>query len=624
MTVPTLARISICALLLHISGSALARDPLSFAHDDQVKVRDVKLDLDADFERKTLSGYAELSLEWIDASAATLDLDTRDLHIDKIEALDANGQWHTAAYTLDPAVPALGQALHIDAAAHPDKVRVTYRTSPDAAALQWMSPAQTVGGKHPFMFSYNEPIQGRSWLPLQDTPAVRFSYSARIGAPAGLRVVMSANNDPAATGKGGWYFRMPQPIPSYLLAIAIGELDYRKLGPRTGIYAEPQRIAAAQYEMADTEKMMAAAETLYGPYRWGQYDMLVLPPSFPLGGMENPRLTFLTPTVIAGDRSLVPLVAHELAHSWAGNLVTMASQKHLWLNEGVTTYITNRIVEQIYGVEFATMALQVEQEDTLAYIGKVPQSKQGLVTEFPDTDAEHYTDKGLAYQKGAWFMRTLEQRAGRALFDPFLRGWFDQNAFRSVTTDQFKHYLQTELLRAHPEVMSTAELNAWLYGPGIPASALRASSPRLARLDKVRAAWLKGDIATTQLGAGNWEAVEWIKFLNDIDGKASAAQLQSLDKACHLTGTANNEVAFRFYRAGIKAGYEAVLEPVREFLMHVGRMKFAGPLYYVLLTTPAKHDWALAVYQQARPRYHPDTQRKLDQLIAQMGASGNK
>lgn len=624
MTVLTLARVSICALLLHTAGSALARDPLSFAHDDQVKVRDVKLDLDADFGRKTLSGYAELSLDWIDTKAATLDLDTRDLHIDKIEALGADGQWHAAAFTLDPVVPSLGQALHIDAASHPEKVRITYRTSPDAGALQWMAPAQTMNGKQPFMFSYNEPIQGRSWLPLQDTPAVRFTYSARIGAPAGLRVVMSANNDPAATGKGGWYFRMPQPIPSYLLAIAIGELDYRRLGPRTGIYAEPQRIAAAQHEMADTEKMVAAAESLYGPYRWGQYDMVVMPPSFPLGGMENPRLTFLTPTVIAGDRSLVSLVAHELAHSWAGNLVTMASQKHLWLNEGVTTYITNRIVEQIYGVEFASMALQVEQEGTLAYIGNVPQSKQGLVTEFPDTDAEHYTDKGLAYNKGAWFMRTLEQRAGRALFDPFLRGWFDKNAFRSATTDQFKYYLQTELLRAHPEVMSTAELNEWLYGPGIPASARRASSPRLGRLGQVREAWLKGDITTTELGTGNWQAVEWIKFLDDIDGKASAAQLQSLDETAHLTGTANNEVAVRFYRASIKAGYDAVLEPLRDFLMHVGRMKFTGALYQVLLNTPAKRDWAIAVYQQARPGYHPDTQRKLDQVISRTGTTGNK
>ena len=386
-----------------------------------------------------------------------------------------------------------------------------------------------MSGKRPFMFSQSETINARSWVPLQDTPAVRFTYTARIA--------------------------MPQPIPSYLLAIGIGELDYRKLGPCTGVCAEPQRIKAAEDELADTEKMVLAAESLYGPYRWGRYDMLVLPPSFSIGGMENPRLTLLTPTMIAGERSLVDLIAHELAHSWSGNLVTNASWKHFWVNEGFTT----RILEVLYNEEAATMNLQLEQEEAPALPDTVAPAKQALLTKDADTSARTYTDDALVYPKGAWLLRTLEQRAGRAVFDPFLRGWFDRHAFQSVTTGQFVDYLRRELLAKHPAVMSEAELDAWLYG-----------------------------------------AAEWMKFLNDIDGKTSAAQRKELDARFALATTGNNEVAFRFYRASINVGNDAIRAPLQAFLMSVGRQKFAVPLYAVLLKHPDDKAWAVGVYRQAR------------------------
>jgi aminopeptidase N len=486
----TLLRAAACAILCQWSAAAFALDPLSYAQYDQVKTSALHMDLKADFARKTLTGYAELSLDWIDKSARTLDLDTRDLTIARVQAKSAGGQWKTVPYTLDKRDAEKGQAMHIALASQPEKVRIYYHTAPTATALQWLTPQQTMSGKRPFMFSQSETINARSWVPLQDTPAVRFTYSARIDAPQGLRVVMSADNDPAATGKGGWRFTMPQPIPSYLLAIGIGELEQRTLGARTGVYAEPDRIKAAEHELADTEKMVAAAESLYGPYRWGRYDMLVLPPSFPIGGMENPRLTFLTPTMIAGDRSLVDLIAHELAHSWSGNLVTNASWKHWWLNEGFTTYVTTRILEALYGPEVATMNLQLEQEEALELLTTVAPARQALLTRDADDSSKTYTDDALAYPKGAWFLRTLEQRAGRAVFDPFLRGWFDQHAFQSVTTGQFVDYLRRNLLATHPEVMSEAELDEWLYGAGIPAGAQHAVSSRLAALDTARAAWL--------------------------------------------------------------------------------------------------------------------------------------
>ncbi|KQQ96278.1 M1 family metallopeptidase [Massilia sp. Leaf139] len=611
----SLLRATACAILGLHGATAFAFDPLSYANVEQVKTRALHLDLKADFKKKTLAGHAELTLDWLDKDARRLVLDTRELAISKIEAQDARGRWTPVHYTLAPFDKEKGQALRIDLAAQAPKVRIHYRTAPTASALQWLTPAQTLSGKRPFMFSQSQSINARSWAPVQDTPAVRFTYTARIDAPEGLRVVMSADNDPKATGKGGWKFSMPQPIPSYLLAIGIGELEARTLGGRTGVYAEPKRIEAAAYELADTEKMVAAAESLYGPYRWGRYDMLVLPPSFPIGGMENPRLTFLTPTMIAGDRSLVDLIAHELAHSWSGNLVTNASWKHWWLNEGFTTYVTTRILEKLYGEEVATMNLQLEQEEAIASLAEISKEKQALLTRDPDTSSATYTSEDLAYPKGAWLLRTLEQRAGRAVFDPFLRGWFDGHAFQSVTTEQFVAYLRTNLLAKHPQVMSEAELDEWLYGPGIPAGAKYASSQRLVALDATTAAWLKGTLPTAQLDTKGWSALEWMKFLNDIDNKADAARLKELDAAFGLAKTGNNEVAFRFYRAAVHAGYRAVRPQLQAFLMSVGRQKFVVPLYAALRANAEDRAWAENVYKTARERYHPETQGSVDRAL---------
>jgi len=616
MKTSILLRATACAILTQWSATAFALDPLSYAKYDQVKTTALHLDLKADFTKKSLGGYAELTLDWIDKKAATLDLDTRDLAISKIEAQDAKGAWKPVKYTLDKLDTEKGQALRVAVPGQPAKVRIHYTTAPTAAALQWLTPKQTMSGKYPFMFSQSQPINARSFMPVQDTPAVRFTYTARIQAPEGMRVVMSADNDPKATGKGGWTFTMPQAVPSYLVAIGIGELEARTLGGRTGVYAEPQRIKAAEYELGDTEKMVAAAESLYGPYRWGRYDMLVLPPSFPIGGMENPRLTFLTPTMIAGDRSLVDLVAHELAHSWSGNLVTNSSWKHWWLNEGFTTYVTTRIIEKMYGEEVATMNLQLEQEEALESLAGIPAAKQALVPRQPDTSAEHYTDTGLAYPKGAWFLRTLEQRAGRAAFDPFLRSWFDQHAFQSVTTETFVAFLRANLLSKNPKIMSDAELDEWLYGPGIPASATRANSARLAKLNDTTARWLKGDLSTAQLDTKAWNAEEWMKFLNDIDNKANAAKLAELDKAFGLAKTGNNEVAFRFYRASVHAGYQGVRPQMEAFLMSVGRQKFVVPLYTALRAKPDDRAFAERIYKSARERYHPETQGSVDKAMS--------
>ena len=344
----------------------VGKDYHSFSNPEQMIVRNVVLDLTVDFDRKVLDGSAVLNVERVAADAKTLVLDTKDLTIHSVEAGGA-----ALEFELGTADSFLGAPLSINVPAGIDEVKVAYTTSPTASGLQWLTPAQTAGGEHPFLFSQAQAIHARSFIPLQDSPQVRVTYQAVLRTPPALRAVMSASNDPEAALDGVYEFTMPQPVPSYLIALAVGDLRFQAMGERTGVYAEPALLEAAAKEFEDTESMLIATENRYGPYGWDRYDLLILPPSFPFGGMENPRLSFITPTVIAGDKSLVSLIAHELAHSWSGNTVTNATWRDLWLNEGFTTYLTYRIMEIIYGTDRYKMEAVLGFQDLEADINRL-------------------------------------------------------------------------------------------------------------------------------------------------------------------------------------------------------------------------------------------------------------
>ena len=563
----------------------------------------ITLDLDVDFRAKQLVGTAELRLEKR-RGATALILDTNGLDVRRV-TLEPGGR--TAAFKLSPPDPVLGRALEIQIAPETTAVRVAYASAAGAKALQWLEPAMTAGKKQPFLLSQSQAILARTWMPLQDTPQVRFTYDATLRVPRGLLALMSAENPQAKRDDGVYRFRMSHPIPSYLLAIAVGDIGFRAFDGRTGVYAEPPVLDAAAREFVDLPRMVAAAEELYGPYRWGRYDLLVLPPSFPYGGMENPRLTFLTPTVIAGDRSLVSLVAHELAHSWSGNLVTNATWSDFWLNEGFTTYFEQRIVERLYGREHAEMHWTLNVTELKTGLQALEPRDRSLYVELAGRDPDDAP--ATVYAMGALFLRLLEETAGRERWDSFLREYFDRFAFQSMTTARFVEHLRSAL----PQVAKTVDVDAWVHEPGLPSNLPQPRSAALERVEAQAKAYAEGADAAS-LPAKGWSSQEWLHFLQSLP-KLPPERMADLDSRFAFSESGNSEVLAAWLMKSIESGYKGAWPAIERFLTAMGRRKFLVPIYTELVKTPEGREFARRIYLAARPTYHPVSRDSVDEIL---------
>lgn len=592
-------------------------DVHSFARPDEARVTHVDLRLEADFDARRLSGTATLVLD-VAPGADRLILDTRGLEIDDVTGADGE----PLRWSLGPADPVLGTPLVIGLLPGTDRVTVRYATSPDAGALQWLTPAQTAGGVHPYLFSQGQAILTRTWIPTQDSPGIRQTYTARITVPDELRALMSAemltpDGEPVDGGRE-YRFRLDEPIPPYLIALAIGDIDFRPLGPRSGVYAEPGVVDAAAHEFADVEEMIAAAEALYGPYRWGRYDILVLPPSFPFGGMENPRLTFATPTILAGDRSLVSLVAHELAHSWSGNLVTNADWSGFWINEGFTSYFENRIMEALYGEERARMLEMLAWDGLQAELSTLDDADTRLHLDLAGRDPDAGMT-AIAYDKGAAFLRSIETIVGRDRFDAYLRGYFDRHAFRPMTTDRFLEDIRTHLVGGDAQLEASLRLDEWAFGTGLPENAVRPRSEAFSTVESVADAFAAGAPAAG-LATRAWSTQEWQHFLGSLPDQLTIGQLRELDEAFGLSRQGNSEVLFAWLMIAVRNRYEPAVPALDTFLTSQGRRKFLTPLYQGLMD---EGDWgrslARDIYRRARPLYHPVSAGSVDEIVGRPG-----
>ncbi len=585
-------------------------DPNSQANFADVQVTHLNWEANVDFSRKVLDAAATWTLE-NKSGSDKLVLDTKGLNIKNVTLEDGD----KTAFELLEEHPIYGRALIIDVLPETKNLRIEYETSPDAAALQWLSPQQTAGKVHPFLFTQSQAILARTWLPCQDGPGVRFTYNATVTVPKELLAAMSAENPTRKNDNGTYSFKMEQPIPSYLFALAVGELEFEKLGNNAGVYAEPGILKGAAEEFIDLPEMITEAEKLYGPYRWGQYDLIVLPPSFPYGGMENPRLTFATPTILAGDKSLTSLVAHELAHSWSGNLVTNANWEEFWLNEGFTVYFEQRIMEALYGREYSEMLASLSYQGLLGEIEdfnkKNTMADTRLKVELENRDPEE-TFSGIPYDKGYLFLRHIEEAVGRDKFDAFLRQYFDAYGFKIMNTQVFKSLLKEHLIGDDVELEKKINADAWIHGEGLPEDHPK---PESDKFEKIDALLVDLDLNAVKDASANWSTHEWLHFINNLPRDVGTEALTEIDRYFNFTHSGNAEIQAAWYKLAISNNYEAAHPAIENFLINVGRRKFLRPLYTEFAKTPAGLVQAIQIYEKARPNYHSVSYNTIDEIL---------
>ncbi|MGO3182359.1 MAG: M1 family metallopeptidase [Aequorivita sp.] len=587
------------------------KDWHSQSNANQIHPEHLSLDIDVNFDKHQITGSATWDIKPNEGIKYAI-FDTQQMTIDSVEYADGS----PASFEMGKKDSILGSALKISLKPDTKKLKIFYTTGENATALQWMKPSQTFGKKAPYLYTQGETIYTRTWVPTPDGPGYRFTYDATVKVPKGLMALMSAENPQEASKDGIYHFKMNQPIPAYLMALAVGDIGFNAIDDRTGVYAEPVILDKAYNELDGVGKMVDDAEDLYGKYRWGRYDVLILPSGFPMGGMENPRLTFATPTILAGDKSLVNLIAHELAHSWSGNLVTNATWDDFWLNEGATVYFERRITEAEHGKDYAAMLWALGEKilekdvESLGEKSRHTWLEEDLKGKDPE---EGFTD--IPYEKGAALFLKIEQTVGREKFDTFLNNYFDAHAFQAMTTEKFLDYLNKNLLDGHENWKKEINIDAWVYAPGIPDNYPEINNPRFKKVDTQIADYLSGKTPAADLKTEDWSTYEWLRFLQKLPDDLSQDQMKELDKTFNFTHSGNSEIADVWFLHALKTDYKPAYAEMKKFLHVTGRMKFLEPLYEEMMKTDKGQEMAKEIYKIARPNYHPLTQKGIDKIV---------
>ena len=589
---------------------AVVTDEHTYSKPELAVVKHLDLDIKVDFDTQTISGKASWLIDNI-SKGNEIIFDENTLNITKVTLGDDEKE---TKFELGKDVEFHGKPLRITIEPNTTKVNIYYSTTKDAVALQWLTAEQTADKKKPFLFSQGESVWSRTWIPCQDSPGIRFTYNAKVTVPKDLLAVMSAVNPQKKNDTGIYTFKQDKAIPSYLMAIAVGDIEFQSIDDRTGVYAEPSMLKKSAWEFAELGKMVVAAEKLYGPYRWGRYDVLVLPPSFPYGGMENPNLTFLTPGVIAGDRSLTSLLAHELGHSWSGNLVTNATWDDIWLNEGFTTYVEHRIGEAIFGekeFEMQNVITRKELVDNVAEYGDTSPDtrlKVSLTGRNPDDGISM-----IPYVKGYAFLRVIENAVGREKFDIFIKNYFDAHALKSITTEDFIKYYNENLIKGDKALADKIKAEDWIYKPGIPSNITPVTSADFDAIDKIQKNWratgvkgLSQKITTTS---------EKQYFIDHLPTDITPKEMEAIDAEFNFTKGGNFIIKRQWFVQAIIHQYKTANPAIEQFLVSISRTGSVMMLYKEMVKTPEGKAWAKQIFDKAKSGYHATTIQAVEGIL---------
>jgi len=584
------------------------QDPTTYTDLTQGKIKHIDFRIRADFSTCTLDIEATYQMQ--EPIRGSLYLDTFKLNIK-----DAHVNSQALAWEFDDNDEILGERLHLKDLDGAESFTLAFQTSPESRALQWIDASKTAGGKHPFLFSQCQSTHARSIFPCQDTPSVRFTYSAEVEVPKGLRAVMAAEQVEASEGSGKFIFKMPQPIPSYLFAIGVANLVFHEFGPRTGMYAEPEIIEAAAWEFAENEIKVTEAEKLLGPYMWGRYDLLVLPPSFPYGGMENPRLTFLTPTSILGTRGQTSLITHELAHAWTGNLITNASWQDFWLNEGWTTYAETRITEVLEGKDSHDLHDAYNEKGLITLMEHMGMDSPHTCLKLPgdEKDADSFATT-VAYYKGCFFLKECEHAVGRERFDSFIQKYMKRFQFQSLTTEGFLEFLKEEL----PVVYEKVDVHKWIYEPGLPERKNRPQSRLYEEVEKTLSDYEQGKRPAREKVA-DWHRYQIMSFLQGLPKKIPVDDCKYFEDILELEKANDGAFFSSFYPICIISGYQEAMPGIEQFMGKVGRMLYVLPIMRAMIETDWSKGLARPLFERVRERHHQITIKAMDGLLKKAG-----
>ncbi|KAK3753525.1 hypothetical protein QZH41_018018, partial [Actinostola sp. cb2023] len=477
---------------------------------------------------------------------------------------------------------------------------IGYKTSANASAIQWLKPEQTSGKKHPYLFTQCQAIHARSIIPCQDSPGVKAAYEAEVSVPKGLVALMSAigqgqTTDPQNSSRTVFKFKQKVCIPSYLIAMVVGALESRKVGPRSHVWTEKEMLDKCAHEFAEVETMVSTAESLVGEYVWGPYNLLILPPSFPYGGMENPCLTFVTPTLLICIRQLNHLIfkviAHEIAHSWTGNLVTNRTWEHFWLNEGFTVFLERKIIGRMNGEKMRQFAFIGGWKTLMDAVSKFgadsPLTK--LVVSFSDSDPDD-AFSSVPYEKGSCFLFYLEQLVGGPdVFEPFFRQYIEAHKYKTVTSEEFKAFL-LEYFKDKADILQQIDWVAWLHNSGMPpVNVLESYDTTLAdSCTKLCQRWInatKEDIPLfSSKDLESFSSAQIVEFLAQLLVHSSGKPLplehiEAMEKAYEFNTRTNAEIRFRWLRLAVRSNCKDSFRRTVDFVLEQGRMKYVRPLY---------------------------------------------